>query len=129
MTLRLGSRPDWVPFLRTPGSRKPLVLGIFDWPLPPVLYTACGHSVASIIGYAHKASRLVLRGQLFDTVEFIESISDVKEDSLDGSTLGNTSLEALCRRKLFEMSDHVLLGSVSVAIPVSWGLLSISVSV
>lgn len=71
----------------------------------------------------------MLRGQLFDTVEFIESISDVKEDSLDGSTLGNTSLEALCLRKLFEMSDHVLLGSVSVAIPVSWGLLSISVSV
>jgi hypothetical protein len=90
--------PSWVPFLRTPGSRKPLVLGIFDWPLPPVLYTACGHSVASIIGYAHQVSGLVLRGQLFDTVELIESISDVKEDSLDGSTLGNTSLEALCRR-------------------------------
>jgi hypothetical protein len=49
-------------------------------------------------GYAHQVSGLVLRGQLFDTVELIESISDVKEDCLDGSTLGNTSLEALCRR-------------------------------
>ena len=81
---------SWVPFTRALGSRKPLLLGVFDWPIPPVLYTACGHIGTLHIDFDRQSSGLILSGQVFDTIEHVENMQD--------SAQGNESLEALCGR-------------------------------
>ena len=81
-----GDIPSWVPFLQGTEARQPLVLGIFDWPLPPVIYTACGREGIPIFGGSQQGSALVLRGKLFDAVNPIERLLDFDEDASESST-------------------------------------------
>ncbi|KAI1213194.1 heterokaryon incompatibility protein-domain-containing protein [Annulohypoxylon truncatum] len=71
----------WIPLLMEKRDTVPLILGVFDWPVPRAIYSASGDIFP---GHLELSSDYLLeaKGKIFDTVEVVGPSLDIGIESL-----------------------------------------------
>ncbi|KAF4459312.1 ankyrin repeat, partial [Fusarium albosuccineum] len=95
---------SWALDLQQPSGIRPLILGVFEWPRQPDIYTACGtHGYwASVPSDSLSDSTLQVKGQCFDTVRHV----------LDLSNAGPPTVQRMCQ-KISSIQDQTVYAAES----------------